>query len=94
MGNGQPEWIAYVALGISIIVAILGYFIKPSFVPVLAVDKLKDTIAELRLENNQLRARVSTLEVQLESLRGEARWWQEEFRHLRENQVRDRQTKN
>jgi predicted nuclease with TOPRIM domain len=91
------EWIALGALGVSTAALSLAQFARPAFVPSSrltdlrrTVDEMQATLVGLRVQNEECRRKneemagqIASLESQLDLLRGEARWWQDEWRALR-----------
>lgn len=92
----MAEYILAGALAASLAGMVLGYWRNPSLIPASRASDLRDEIQKLREENTACRAeaaklagRVTYLEGVVETLRGDARWWQEEWRRL-QTETRDK----
>jgi cell division protein FtsB len=78
------EWVNLGALCITSLAVLFAYLRRPPLVPAGDLDRLRQTLQDMRDENVRLTGRITYLEAQVETLRGESRWWQEEWRKLKD----------
>lgn len=77
-------WLPAAALFVSVLMALFGYWQRPTFVSKARATDMQETIEEQRVQIASLTGRVSFLENRVAVLMNEREFWQDEYRKLRE----------
>lgn len=81
-GMTDGDWITLIALCITIIIGVLGYFKNPSFVSTGRLRGLREQISALESENERLKKEVAYLGETEWQLRRDASFWQDQYRRI------------
>jgi hypothetical protein len=82
------NWIAFAALGVSVLVGVLGVFVKRPFVAATIADELRAEIFELRGRIDLADKLVAELKMQLSIVMTDREWWRYEYQKLRDQESR------